>query len=355
MNLKKSIAFSMIFSLILSFSGSVSFTDSTLCTATADNHPTEGWLVPGGRSIGVTLATDGVLVVDVSDVVSASGKHFSPAKDAGLKAGDLIQSFNGSKTFTVDDLNKAISCSKGKDSTVVISRNGGLREILIKPQKSQSDGRFKIGAWVKDAASGIGTLTFYDPATNTFGALGHGICDPETGKILTIDNGSILDSSIVSVNKGEKGIPGELNGIFKDETETLGTITKNNSAGIFGTATSCPSENTDSIPIATRTEVKTGAAYILANVEGSKVEKFNIEILKIMPKAISVQKGMVIHITDKRLLDKTGGIVRGMSGSPIIQNGKLVGAVTHVFVNDPTRGYGIFIENMLAEAEKISK
>jgi stage IV sporulation protein B len=223
---------------------------------------------------------------------------------------------------------------------------------LVTPKVSQSDGSFKIGAWVKDAASGIGTLTFYDPDSKSFAALGHGICDTETGELLTIGNGQILASSIVSIDKGEKGIPGELNGIFKDDSPILGEIKSNNNCGIFGTSESDLLSTANRIPVAARDEVKPGSAYILANIEGNKIEKFNIEIIRIMPKAISSQKGMIIRITDEKLISKTGGIVQGMSGSPILQNGRIVGAVTHVFVNDPTRGYGIFIENMLAEAEK---
>ena len=353
MNRKKAVILSLIFSIIFSVSGSETSGFQAPSLAVSTEVSAEKTVIPGGKCIGVALSTDGVLVVDVSDVVSSDGKHTSPAKDAGIKSGDLIQSFNGNEIESVSDLNTAINSSGGKASSVKLNRNGNIREVLITPKVSQSDGGFKIGAWVKDAASGIGTLTFYDPDTKSFAALGHGICDSETGNLLTVGDGNILSSSIVSIDKGEKGVPGELNGIFKDDEPILGKITDNNDCGIFGTCESNILTGTQTVPIADRDEVKLGSAYILANVEGNSIEKFDIEIIRIMPKAISSQKGMIIRITDEKLLNKTGGIVQGMSGSPVIQNGKLVGAVTHVFVNDPTRGYGIFIENMLAEAEKI--
>ena len=310
-------------------------------------------VIPGGNCIGVSLCSDGALVVSTADVTSVDDSFSSPAADAGIKPGDLIQEFNSEKINGVEDLEMAIQNAKGKSSTVKIKRNSKELDILIKPKVSGKDNTFRIGAWVKDAASGIGTMTFFDPETKTFAALGHGICDPETGNILSIVSGDILDATIVSVDKGEKGIPGELNGIFTDSKSSIGKITHNSELGIFGQLENSFKTDTSPLPIAKRDEIKTGPAYIRANTEGSKVEQFSIEITKILPKSISSQKNMIIKITDEKLLNKTGGIVQGMSGSPIIQNGKLIGAITHVFINDPTRGYGIFIENMLAEAEKI--
>lgn len=353
MRQKRYFVFSAIVWLIFTFSGSKFLTNNAAQAFSQSSDISQKQLVPGGSCIGVTLSTDGVLVVDVSDIC-VSGKTLpSPAKKAGIKPGDLIQSFNGLKTETVDDLTNAISASGGSDSKITLSRNGSNRELLIKPVLTEVKECFRIGAWVKDAASGIGTLTFYDPQTSYFGALGHGICDSDTSDIMKISSGNIVPASIVSVSKGEKGVPGELNGIFKESDAVLGDIQTNNDCGIFGSATTSICKDNTAIPVAARSEVTTGQAYILACVQGEAVEKYEIEISKIMPKTSAVQKGMIIKITDERLLSKTGGIVRGMSGSPVIQNGKLVGAVTHVFVNDPTRGYGIFIENMLSEAEKI--
>ncbi len=345
MKAKKSLLLSLIFSLILCITGTeYSYTSDTIAVSGTSAKT----LIPGGKCIGVTLSTKGVLVTDISDVTDKNGKHQSPAKDAGLKPGDLIQSFNSQNTSTVTELNIAIKLSEGKASNLKFVRDGNEHQVLITPQLSQSDNNFKIGAWVKDAASGIGTVTYFDPQSNRFAALGHGICDSDTGEIFNIDKGNVFSSSIVSVNKGEKGIPGELNGIFEEDSKSLGVITKNIPSGIFGTADKSFLDNTEPLPVASRKDVTIGKANILSNIEGQKTDKYDIEIVRIMPNKLSVQKGMVIKITDQKLLNKTGGIVRGMSGSPIIQNGKIVGAVTHVFVNDPTRGYGIFIEDMLS-------
>lgn len=350
MKVKKSLFFSLVFSLIICISAS-DYSHSSVVAALPVSNIQEKTLIPGGKCIGVTLSTKGVLVTDISDVTNEEGKHQSPAKDAGLKPGDLIQSFNNQPTLTVSELNTAIKASDGKASSLKFLRDGKEHQVLITPQLSQSDHNFKIGAWVKDAASGIGTVTYFDPQTKEFAALGHGICDSDTGEILNIEKGNLYTSSIVSVNKGEKGMPGELNGVFEEDSPILGEITQNLSSGIFGKTHKNFLDNQNSLPIALRKDVKEGNAKILSNIEGQKTEEFDIEILRIIPNNISVQKGMVIKITDQKLIDKTGGIVRGMSGSPIIQNGRLVGAVTHVFVNDPTKGYGIFIEDMLSAAK----
>ena len=317
-------------------------------------YASEPMLVPCGKSIGVTLSTDGVMVVNVADMQTQNGKTKSPAQAAGLQAGDLIKNFNGAPVSSVDELISAVSASEGKSSTVVVQRRDKTIETLLTPKISSDDGTFKIGAWVKDAASGIGTMTFYNPSDHTFAALGHGICDVETGNIIALDDGNILSSTIVSVEKGSRGSPGELKGVFSEDNNVLGNVCKNTPCGIFGTLENPQGlSGSDALPIAARDEIATGKACILTNVEGNIVEQFDVEILRVMPQNTSTSKGMIIKITDEKLLQKTGGIVQGMSGSPIIQNGKLIGAVTHVFVNDPTKGYGIFIENMLAEAEKI--
>lgn len=310
--------------------------------AESSSTPAANTLIPCGFSIGITLCTDGVLISELSADSTA------PSQKAGLKPGDIIQKCGDEKITKVQDLNAAISKSNGEEVPLTIIRNGKKIEKLIIPEKENPDANYKIGAWVKDAASGIGTLTFYDPKTKNFAALGHGICDPETGEIIAITDGEIMDSTIVSVNRGEKGMPGELNGIISEESTVIGKITKNTSCGVFGKVSeefNCSSAEKE---IGTRQTTKTGKAYILSNIEGNKTEKFDIEIKKVLPKSDSFQKGMVIEITDKRLIEKTGGIVQGMSGSPIIQDERIVGAITHVFVNSPTRGYGIFIEDMLS-------
>ncbi len=332
---RKITLFSCIFSIIFSFS-SVS---------------AEKLLVPSGKSIGVILSTNGVMVVNVCEIETQNSGNVSPAKEAGIKSGDFIRSVDGCNISNVSELNEKISASKGEPVPITVMRKGKTVQTLISPQLAKSDGEWRIGAWVKDAASGIGTMTYFDPSDSSFAALGHGICDAETGEVIDVDGGNILNSTIVSVNKGEKGVPGELKGVFSENKNVIGEIEKNNQSGIYGKTTEI--QQGDAISVAEKSEVQEGKAQILANVEGNIVEEFDIEIVRLMPLSMATQKGIVLKVTDEKLIEKTGGIVQGMSGSPIIQNGKLVGAVTHVFVNDPTRGYGIFIENMLAEEENI--
>ncbi len=305
-------------------------------------------VIPGGTTIGVTLSTDGVIVVGFSEITKADGKSICPARAAGIKQGDTIKTFNSQKISNVEDLCNAVEKSGTSSASIGILRNGKNIEMIISPGFSSSDKKPKIGAWVKDAASGIGTMTFYNPETKYFAALGHGICDSDSGDMLNIDGGEILSSTIVSVDKGERGSPGELNGIFSEKDNSLGIILYNSKCGIIGTvAENFTLNHHPPVSIAKKEDVCVGKAYILANVEGTLTEKFDIEITRILPAYAGNTKNMIIKITDERLIKKTGGIVQGMSGSPVIQNGKLVGAITHVFLNDPTRGYGIFIENML--------
>ncbi len=359
MNSRKLLRLSFIFSLIISLSANgIEFMPqksqpSSLLTAASATTTQEKLVVPGGKSIGVILSTDGVMVVNVAEVENVDGNLISPAKDAEIKAGDLIKAFNGEETSNVSELCTAVNNSNGKPCAISIIRDENALELLISPELEKGTNTFKIGAWVKDAVSGIGTITYYDPTNNTFAALGHGICDPQTNSLVSIDEGSILSSTIVSLQKGEKGAPGELKGVFSEDQKILGTITQNNMCGIFGKSKSELSFNNPAIPIAKKEMVHKGKAHILTNIEGNIIEQFDVEITRVMPQKNPSSKSLVLKITDDRLIEKTGGIIQGMSGSPIIQNGKLVGAVTHVFVNDPTRGYGIFIENMLAEAEKV--
>ena len=314
MKRKNTAFFAFLLSAVLFLSGSEITSDNWMsetitCSSIAEDAViTTKNVIPGGNSIGVVLCCDGVLVVSTADVTTADGSHRCPAKEAGIKPGDLIKSFNNSPVTNVEELNTAVSGCKGKRSAVVLERNNKTIETLLIPSLSARDGAYRIGAWVKDAASGIGTMTFYDPETKSFAALGHGICDPETGSILNIDTGSILNSTIVSVNKGTKGVPGELNGIFTDDNESLGEIRKNCNTGIYGIM-DIDSSYAVPVPIAKRDEVTEGKASILANIEGQKVEEFEIEISKILPKALSAQKSFIIKITDNSLLSKTGGIV----------------------------------------------
>ncbi len=305
-----------------------------------------------GQTVGITLNSEGAMVAEIAEIKTKDGKTVSPAKDGGVKKGDVITSVNGKSVHGVDDLHDAVSSAEDKSVLVELMRDGTKIRTTLKPALAE-DGSYRLGIWAKDAAAGIGTLTFYDPETGNFGALGHGIADSASGFLMDIEDGEVLSSTIVSVEKGAKGEPGELKGVFGEGDTALGIIKKNTECGIFGNMT-LPEDKVkegQSIKIGTRDDVREGKAYILANIEGSKTEKYEIEIVSIPVFTGDITKGMVIKITDKDLLSKTGGIVRGMSGSPIVQSGRLVGAVTHVFVNDPTSGYGIFIEDMLSEAQ----
>ncbi len=329
------------------------FIQSLFIYALAENtDEKEKYLIPCGQSIGVTLCTDGVLVTGTSELVSDFGISSSPAEEAGIKSGDIITEIDSKKVSDVKNFKDILKNSGEKSLSLTINRDGKRFSTYLKPVKCAGSEIPCLGVWIKDAASGIGTLTFIDPETNTFAALGHGISNADTGAILPVESGSILKAQIIEVTKGQKGIPGELRGNFSETENILGTITENSKLGLFGKITGDLPLGT-AFPIARRNEVCKGKAYLYTTISSNPPDKYEIEIIKFSSSDKESNKGMVIKITDERLLEKTGGIVQGMSGSPIIQNGKIVGAVTHVFVNDPTRGYGIFIENMLAEAEKI--
>lgn len=303
------------------------------------------YLIPSGEAIGVKLYTDGVLVVGISDVTDSDGKIHQPAKKAGIMTGDRILAVNGKTVENINDFTDKIN-EAGKKATLQIARDEDKFLVDIEPCYSK-DGGYKIGLWVRDSTAGIGTLTFYNPENNTFGALGHGICDSDTKGLMAVKRGSINACRIRNIIKGERGVAGELTGDFSGIE--IGNITCNTDSGISGSANMLG--NGEPLMVASRYEVKKGNGEILCDVDGAGPRRYKIEITRIQKNGEG--KNLVLKVTDDRLIDKTGGIVQGMSGSPILQNGRIVGAVTHVFVNDPTRGYGIFIENMLAEAEKI--
>ena len=305
-------------------------------------------LIPGGDAVGVAMRTDGVLVVGVSDV--AQGQ--SPAQAGGIRPGDVLRSVDGVPITGAEQLSALIAESGARPLAVDFLRDGVPMRTTMTPLIDETTGAARMGAWVRDSTAGVGTLSFYDPDTGRYGALGHAITDGDTGAILTVGEGQLLRASIVAVQKGQKGAPGELKGSFLREAVTLGDIRRNTALGIYGTLTA-PAASAlypDGLPIGLQDEVTTGAATILSTVDASGVQPYAIEILRVNRQSASKQKSMLIRVTDPALLDKTGGIVQGMSGSPIIQSGKIIGAVTHVLVNDPTRGYGIFIEHMLGEA-----
>jgi len=306
-------------------------------------------LVPGGNAIGVKLNTKGVLVVAVTDVIGIDGNRYSPAKDAGIKPGDNILKINEIDVKDANHVIELLNQFQDQKIRVEIDRNNIKYEVETTPVKSLQDNCYRLGIWVRDKTAGIGTLTFYDKDSRIFGALGHGITDINTGNLLNVNYGKIINAKISNIEQGKKGSPGEIKGIFYETEKELGEIVANSNYGIFGVLNSefVKSNNVEPIPIGFKEEVKKGKAYILATIDDNKIEKFEIEIIDIQLQEKPEPKSMTIKVTDKRLIEKTGGIVQGMSGSPIIQDGKLIGAVTHVFVNEPAKGYGVFIEWML--------
>jgi stage IV sporulation protein B len=305
-------------------------------------------LLACGNTVGVKIKMEGILVIGVSEVNSSSGEVIAPAKDSGIKSGDILYEINGKKLIDIHDLIQEINKSNGRNVELKYKRGNSIASTRINPIEGKNDRKYHIGLWVRDSTAGIGTMTFYDPESHTFGALGHGITDIDTGLLMPVNSGEVLESNIIAIKKGEQGTPGELKGIFMENKAPMGNIYKNDDCGIYGEMFHGLKIFRNRLyPIGIRGEVKVGPATILSNIEGNNIEEFSIYIEKVARQSFSGPKGMVIKVTDKRLLNSTGGIVQGMSGSPIIQNGKLIGAVTHVLVNDPTRGYGIFIEWML--------
>lgn len=310
---------------------------------------------PGGQPIGVKLNTKGVLVVALSDVTTRKGKIASPAAVSGIEIGDSILKINGKGIKTSEQTREEINRSEGKDIKILICHKGKDMEKIIKPVRSSEDDNYKIGLWIRDSTAGIGTLTFYDKERGVFGALGHPITDIDTGTMLSVNSGEIISSSIVSVKKGAKGNPGELKGIFVNEDSALGNIYKNTQCGIFGKTNGKFVDNElKPMKIGLRNEIKEGPAKILTTVDKEGVKEYDIEIQKLLAQDSPGAKSMIVKVVDKKLLEKTGGIVQGMSGSPIVQNGKIVGAITHVLVNKPDIGYGIYIEWMLNDANLLN-
>lgn len=303
-----------------------------------------------GNPFGIKIYTDGVMVVGIDSVITET-KNISPASDAGLKKGDLIISINNIKVYSNEDVAKIIEESGGKELVLKIISDGKQKTLKITPELCYQSGKYKTGIWVRDSSAGIGTLTFYSPALKTLCGLGHGICDADTGKLLTLNSGELVKAEILDVNKGASGNPGELVGRFK--SEGLSEININNETGVYGKC-SIDAPKNKLTQIALKQEIKVGDAEILTTADGETPKYYKCQIEKIAHNN-SITKNMVVRITDKRLIEKTGGIVQGMSGSPIIQNGKLIGAVTHVLIDDPTKGYGIFAENMLETAQGVAE
>ena len=302
-------------------------------------------LIVGGMPFGIKLYTDGILISGTGEVDTSKGNE-NPGKSAGLSAGDIIKKINGKEVSGVRDILDAAFNSDGNPLKLHIQRGNKHFETEITPLLSESENAYKLGLWVRDGTAGIGTVTYIDPETNYFGGLGHGVCDSDTGIILPMSRGKLNEVTINAVDKGVKGDPGELRGFFS--SDEIGVLISNTDYGVFGVYNNIDLSNTREIECGCYTEVKEGAASILCTLSSNNICEYDIEIEEIC-KNSGGTKNFIVKVTDEELIKETGGIVQGMSGSPIIQNGKLIGAVTHVLVEDPTRGYGIFIENMLIQ------
>ena len=306
-------------------------------------------LIPVGVPIGIYVKTDGLLVVGTGSFPDEGGNEVSPARSL-LHSGDYIQAINGTAVQDKEAFMELVNESKGIAVTLTVKRKENLLFLTITPQKTQS-GDYKLGIWVRDNAQGIGTMTYLD-AEGNFGALGHGINDVDTSALMTSHDGTIYETQILSIKKGKSGSPGEMTGmIIYSEENILGDITKNTQKGLFGTCRKDLSFLWEAkpLPIALKQEIKTGPAQILLNLQSTQglPAYYDIEITDIHLDQEHINRGLELKITDPALLSLTGGIVQGMSGAPIIQDGRIIGAVTHVLVNSPAKGYGIFIETML--------
>jgi stage IV sporulation protein B len=311
-------------------------------------------VVPGGQTIGVKVKAAGIMVVGHHLVQTEADAKVSPGENAKLRMGDLIVEINGNPLNDVSKVAK-LADEAGKSGTplrLLVQRGKERFQTILTPAYDLEDKAWRLGLYIRDSAAGVGTLTFYAPDQGVYGALGHVITDMDTQTPIIVGSGEILQSNVTSISKSQSGEPGEKRAQFVKEGRMLGNVERNTPFGIFGRMRELPDHalHAEPVPVAFAEEVKEGPAEIYTVVNGQKVERFAIQILHVAKQSVPATKGLVIKITDPKLLERTGGIVQGMSGSPIMQNGKLVGAVTHVFVNDPTSGYGCFIEWMLQDA-----
>ena len=299
-------------------------------------------LIPGGMPFGVKLCCEGVLVVGVGDVETMAGKK-SPARDAGIKPRDVIVGINGKTIASAEDVVSAVDGSAGDRLSFDLKRGADALTVEVIPVESREK-KLRTGLWVRDSTAGIGTVTFIDPATGAFAGLGHGICDSDTGELMPLKRGVVVDVTISGIVKGQAGAPGELKGYFS--SGKTGSLIGNTECGVFGVFSKLPAEAEGiGMPVADSSEVKEGEAELFCTLDSEGRKRYKVTLSDIDHSGRDV-KNFVVTVTDPKLLEKTGGIVQGMSGSPIVQNGKIVGAVTHVMIGDPSRGYGIFITNM---------
>ena len=306
-------------------------------------------VIPLGRAVGIKMFADGVMVVGLSEIPTEAGS-FSPAVNCGLREGDIITHINDTAVSSIEQVRELLQELDGAQMSIRAVRGEKQFQTATAAARCSTDGAYKLGAWIRDSMAGIGTMTFYDPDSGVFGALGHGINDVDTALLMPLQSGSIMYAEVTDVKKGACGTPGELHGAFQ-VTHDMGELYANTPSGIFGVLTEQElAGDAQPVEVAARKDVRVGKASILSNIAGNAVEEYEVEITRVYPAGNGDTRNLMLKVTDQRLLDATGGIVQGMSGSPIIQDGKLVGAVTHVLVNDPTEGYGILAENMLAQA-----
>lgn len=309
-------------------------------------------VIPVGNIAGVKLYTNGVLVVGMSEIEGYDNKKYKPYENKGIKEGDTIVKIDEKLINSTEDLIETVNNSQGRDIKVQYIHQEETKECSISPVKTSSS-QYKLGLWVRDSAAGVGTVSFYEPTSKTFGALGHGITDIDTNELINIASGEFVTTRILNITKGESGNPGKIQGTVENQTN-IGKIYKNSKFGIYGKVDNLSSLNIDTskeMEVALREEIKTGKATILCSLDNQQPQEYEIEIDKINKENNYDNKSMQIKITDQKLLEKTGGIIQGMSGSPVIQNGKFVGAVTHVLVNDPTKGYAVFGDIMLKQSK----
>ena len=327
-----------------------------LCAAPAGNgavqassaHADEArWLIPGGHAVGVALKTQGVLVI------SRVGRQ---EMKTPLRVGDVILSVQGEAIASAKELSERLSKVNADSVELSVLRGGRALTLKAATPVSSADGRRRLGVWVRDSTAGVGTLSYIDPKTQTYGALGHAIVDGDTGDMLSVKDGAILQADVVGVLRGESGKAGELKGSFLKEGRQIGTLVHNSTYGIYGVMEKQPEDllYPQGLPIGERRQVHEGEATIISTVDGEGPKAYSVEILRCFDQDKPSQKGMILRVTDAGLLEKTGGIVQGMSGSPIIQDGKIIGALTHVYLSDPTQGYGMYIEWMLGQSDALT-
>ncbi|MCI8961671.1 MAG: SpoIVB peptidase [Clostridia bacterium] len=311
-------------------------------------------VVPLGGLIGMKLYTNGVLVVGMSEIYGENNQVYKPYENSGIKEGDTITKINGENIVSTDDMTECINASKGKEINITYIHNNKTLETKITPVETDKN-NYKVGLWVRDTAAGVGTATFYDKNTGNVAMLGHGILDVDTEELIDISDGKVTNTSVVSIIKGENGKTGRIQGIVEGEKE-IGTISKNTYYGVYGklyNVNELKRNTSNSVKIALRNEIKTGEATLMCALDNGEVKEYTVEIQKIYLNNNSNNKSMLLKVTDKELLEKTGGIIQGMSGSPILQDGKLIGALTHVLVQNPTQGYAVFSDIMVKQMNDI--